>query len=540
METIIELVQLIERHKARDIEVIGYGKGKEISKLNAFYSRMVKKEICDDRGAAALFFGSDPSDLSYRKFKSKFKRRVLNTIFFLNIKQPEFTESNRAYLNCLKEIYAAKILLNRGVVRAAIDLAHKALKRCTYFEFTELSLDLCRMLRTLYSTRYPDSRKFSHYHKLTQSLAAQYELETLAQGYYLFLASNFMGTRASSPKVAEQAKEFVRDLDNHPHNIPSFYYRRYYLQIVTLTAMCGNEYRNALQISKSALEWIDTRPFNAPSVKTFFQFQIIACCTYLREYDEGLKYAQTNLEQERQGSMNWFKNRELYFTLAMHTGNYQEAYLTYLQVVQNQDFKKLDAYHIEQWKIFEAYIVYLKRISKVETALHDSGNGFRLYKFLNEVPLFTRDKLGLNIPILVIQILFSIASGSYVMASNRIVEIEKYCSKYLRKNENYRSDLFIRMLLEIPQANFHESSVNRRIQRWKQKLQEMPLEKANKGRHIEVIPYESLWEMTVASLNSSAYHPSKTAKRIQKFAYAVSEPLPPASKKNKKGKGSGK
>lgn len=526
METIKELVLLIERSKVRKIDVVGYGKGREISMLNEFYSGLVNEEIRDDHEAARLFFQSHPSEPSYRKFKTRFKKRLLNTIFFLNIKQSQFTESNRAYLNCLKEIYAAKILFNRGVVNAAGKLAHKALRQCILFEFTELSLDICKMLRTLYATRCPDSKKFSHYNKLTQVLTAQFEMETQAQGFYLFLASKFMNTRASSPKIAKQAMEFVRILDGYKQKKPSFYYQRYYQQIVTLTAMCCNDYRKALQLSKSALEWIETKPFNAPSVKTFFHFQIIACCTYLQEYDEGLKYSIANLEQETEGSLNWFKNRELSFTLAMHTRNYQEAYLTYLQVVRRPEFKKMDAYNTELWKIFEAYIMYLKAVGKVETEPQETGNNFRLHKFLNEVPIFTRDKQGLNIPILVLQVLFSVANRRYKIAHERIGDIEKYCSRYLRKNETYRSDIFIRMLLEIPLAGFNRFSVSRRVQLWKQKLHEMPLEIAYKGRHIEVIPYEDLWDIAVESLDTTTYQSGKAKQLNQIPTPAVNEPAP--------------
>ena len=105
METIKELVLLIERSKVRKIDVVGYGKGREISMLNEFYSRLVGDQIQDDEEAAQLFFQAHPSEPAYRKFKSRFKKRLLNTIFFLNIKQSQFTESNRAYLNCLKEIF---------------------------------------------------------------------------------------------------------------------------------------------------------------------------------------------------------------------------------------------------------------------------------------------------------------------------------------------------------------------------------------------------------------------------------------------------
>lgn len=534
METIKELIQLFERNKARHIDVIGYGRGLVPSMLNEFYAQMISGNICSDSDAAKYFFQSGPSDQAYRKLKNKFKNRLLNTLFFLNVKQSGYTEINRAYLTCLKEMYAVRILFNRGAVNTAMELAHRVLKQSTFFEFTELSLDACKMLRSLYATRIPDAKKFAHYHSLTKTLTAQCDLESQAQGCYLLLATSFTHSKASSNTTLEQAEAFIQALQEESRNNPSFHFQRYYLQIVTLVAMCQNDYRKAQQVAKEALEWIHTKPFNAPSVKTFFHFQIIACCTYLKDYSEGLRIADLNLLQEKNGSLNWFKNRELCFTLAMHTENYQQAYHIYLQVVYHTEFKRMDISIIEQWKIFEAYVMYLKTIGKVETTPEETGNNFRLGKFLNEVPIFSRDKQGMNIPILILQIMFTIAQRRYEMALNRIEQIKRYCAKYLHKDDTYRSNLFIRMLLEIPRVGFQRTAVARQVQHWKEKLDHLPLEMAQKGRHFEVIPYENLWAMALDSLNTKVYaqnfgHPHKS--RLQ---LPVNDPATPDLKRAKK------
>ena len=48
----------------------------------------------------------------YRQLKSRFKKRLLNTLYFLDINQPANPNYERAYYNCHKDWTLVKILLN--------------------------------------------------------------------------------------------------------------------------------------------------------------------------------------------------------------------------------------------------------------------------------------------------------------------------------------------------------------------------------------------------------------------------------------------
>lgn len=533
METIKELIGVIERNKVKEVEVIGYPHGEKETMLNAFYGKLVSGELETDEQAAAFFFKTDPSDIAYRKLKSKLKTRLLNSVFFMNIKQSNYTELDRAYITCWKEWAAVKILFNRGASRAAADLSLRILKQSALFEFTELSLNICKTLRSLYATSLPDSKKFAYFNQQTKVLSRQWEAEMRAEEFYFLLVSNYIHSRAAQPAVAQQAEAYIREMEPDLQEKPTYRLQRYYYQIKTISYLCRNEYRNAIRVCEEALEVFGRKAFSAPSNITFFHFQIIACCTYLKEYDKGYQIANINLEQERPGSYNWFKNRELSFILAMHTKKYQEAYEIYLQVVHHPAYRQLDALNMEYWKIFEAYVMYLKTIGKIETSPEEYGAGFRVGKFINEVPIFSRDKQGMNIPILIIQILFIIANRRYELAIERMEAVAKYCTRYLRKDDTYRSNLFIRMLLAIPQAGFHQQAVVRNVSRLLDKLKHMPLEIAQKGTQFEVIPYEDLWEMAVDSLHAKIYVAHRR-KPVAMARMAVREPEPVAARNRKK------
>ena len=110
------------------------------------------------------------------------------------------------------------------------------------------------------------------------------------------------------------------------------------------------------------------------------------------------------------------------------------------------------------------------------------------------------DKSGQNIPVLIIQILIQIQQKKYDQLTDKIEAVEKYTTRYLRKDNNYRSNCFIKMLLQIPKQNFERARVEKHTKILLEKLRSMPLERAKQAFEIEIIPYEDLWEMALESI----------------------------------------
>ena len=122
-------------------------------------------------------------------------------------------------------------------------------------------------------------------------------------------------------------------------------------------------------------------------------------------------------------------------------------------------------------------------------------------KFLNSIPIYSKDKRGMNIPILIIQILFLIVKKDYGQLIDRMESIQKYSSRYLRADANIRSNCFINMLLQIPKANFHKIGVERKSQKYYDKLLTNSIKISNQAIEVEIIPYEDLWEFILESLD---------------------------------------
>ncbi|MEM6320059.1 MAG: hypothetical protein AAF960_20470 [Bacteroidota bacterium] len=63
------------------------------------------------------------------------------------------------------------------------------------------------------------------------------------------------------------------------------------------------------------------------------------------------------------------------------------------------------------------------------------------------------------------------------------------------------------MLLKIPISDFHRVGVERRAQKYYDTLLATPIDIANQAMEIEIIPYEDLWEMVLASLEMKLQAP---------------------------------
>lgn len=500
MEIIRDLVDLVSRNKLKSVELLGQAEKGRISMVNSLYFKIASGEFLSDEEAAHYYFGASPADNGYRKLKNRLKNRLINAVFFIDTKQPGYTDWDRAYITCCKEWAAVKILLNRGASKIAIDLALKIFKHAQHFQFSELLVNISKMLRLYYSTRQPDARKLKYYDELHATYVKLWQSENLAEDLYIKLVYSHLFDKNQATSGPSMAKAYYEQLQPLMADHRSYHFLRHVYLLKIAALMSEGNFTETAVACEEAITALGEMEFLAPQALLTFLYQKLVCHIQLKDYPAGRCVVERALELEREGSYNWYKNRELCLLLALHTRNYQEAFNIWQQASQHPSFKQLGQRPDEQWKIYEAWLHFLIFIGKLSPPQEGSSSKFRINKFLNEVPTFSKDKRGMNIPILIIQILFIIAQKRYDLVISRMEAIDRYCSRYLKHDENYRSNVFIRLLLQIPKAHFHPKTVLQRAERHLSLLQQNPLQISPQGHEIEIIPFEDLWEMTVEGL----------------------------------------
>lgn len=503
MEILKELSQIINRNKVKSIEILNPNTK---SKVNTFYQALADGSISDDDEAASKLYPKLPADSSnYRKLKASLKRKMINTLFFIDTKRNNYTDRQAAYYECYKNWAAANILLGKSAYKSCLDLCMKTLRYAKKYEFTELSRDIIKLLRLHYSAQLGDAKNYRKYRNDYEKYDTICLWENKAELYYSDLIVEYVNNKAMKKFLVDAAKEYLAELLPKTEQLSTYRFHLYTKLIQIMASSAENNFQEILVLGQEMETFFRNKKYDAfTPIQISCYYQLMAC-TQLKKFEEGEKVAQRCIDLMDEGSFNWFKYHELYFTLAMHSGAYDTAYSLYKRVHEHPRFKYMPSSLSEIWLIFGAYLSYLKDLGKIGITDDDELHKFKLGRFLNSTPIFSKDKRGMNIAILTIQILFLVSNKQFDKAIDKLDAIEKYCSRYLFHDETIRSYYFIRMLMSMVQGNFHKAAVKRKAGAYLKKLGSVPLEDANQTYKIEVIPYEQLWELAYSSLDMKIY-----------------------------------
>ena len=201
-----------------------------------------------------------------------------------------------------------------------------------------------------------------------------------------------------------------------------------------------------------------------------------------------------------------------YFILSCHERHYKTAYETVHVAIKHKSFKGLHGKIKQLWYINRAFAHFFLQCGKVLLSDEERTRlkKFRIYKFINEVPIYSKDKRGMNISILIIQILFFVWEKKYKKVQLSISSLSRYCKKYLADDDTYRSHCFIKMLVQLAKADFNPIRGQRYAKNFHDKLLARPLATSRQAIEIEIVPYEHLWEMILEMCGRNGNAPKPT------------------------------
>lgn len=494
-----ELTRVIHHNKVKNIELIGKISQKS-SKTQLFYEKIINGEIENDQQAAEYFFNDNEHNRNYKALKNRLSQRLINTSFFIDVKQSNYSEYQKAYYNCWKGMAAAKILFGKSAKNSGTLLLQKIIKPAIKFELTDLIVEASRVLRLQFGSLEGSISEFNFYNKLFKDHTETLTAESLAEEYYAKIATQYINMKSSGTEIYEASIEYFDILKPYLLKFKSLKLHLSARLLLNYGYISIGDYHSCIKNCEEAIRFFRTKDYMPrKAILLIFHHQLV-CYLWLKSFEESQKHIDILNQYLTEGSTNWFSFKHTFFLIAMHTQNYDKALLILEQVLPHKNFKLLPSTLQEKFKIDEAYINYLLLVNQIKSP-PTKLKSFKIKRFLNEVPLFSKAKKGMNIPILIIQVLFLIVYNRGDEAIDRIDAVTKYCNRHLRKDENFRSNCFIKMLLQIPASNFNRVAFERKAQKYRARLQEMSIENSRHSFEIEIIPYETLWELTLDALS---------------------------------------
>lgn len=468
------------------------------SKLLAFWDGIAKGRFSTDEAAASALYNESVESSKYRKLKSDFRDRLLEAVLEIDGNQKSYSDYQRAYYECHKLWTVVRILTGQNANAAAMSVASRLLRQAEKYDFTLLAMDIASYLRTQYGLRESNDRKFREAQELFEKYRLIYDAENQAEVLYTTLIVRYVNNRSAQTDVSKLAGEYWEQICPLMEQYQTYKLQMYGYMIGLMRHTAANDHAQALVACNEAIQFFNNRMYEPRVPLQIFYYQRLICNIQLRQFEEGQESADYCLKIMQEGTFNWFKYRELYLQLSLHTGQFAQAAKVLDETLAHARFEFLPENVKEIWRIYEAFVQYLILAGKAPPR---TGSGkFRLAKFINDTPIFSKDKSGINIAIIVVKLLLLLEERRFSQMLDEVEAVEQYCYRHLRGDNAQRSYCFLKMLLHIPTSGFDPVLSAQKAEKYLQKLRETPLQIANQTHEIEVVPYEMLWEILMESL----------------------------------------
>lgn len=495
-----DLVKTITRNKVKNIEVLG-NPGEEGSMVEALYDAISKDKVQSDEDAVRFLYGKNesPKSQAYLRLKGRLERNLLNTAFFVDVNQPMFNERTKAYYNCYRDFAAAYLLLGREATKPGIDVLEHLLEQTIKYEFVELTAEIASRLRREYS-RVGSATMHERYSKIHREYEEKRRLEMQALEHFENLINYYIVKRSPNEEIHQFASTYYDELYPLAEQADTCQYHYHTAQIGIIKYLSVNDCKSALSICVNSLALLKGRANTNRSVLVATSNQQLACLTQLRIFDtnEGDEAAAFCISLSEEGSFNWFRSHELYLHYCLFARKYDKALNLYRTASKHPKFDSLGGAVRDNWQVYGGYLHLLVALGKLDgTEVEELAGTFRYAKLSNEIEVLAKDKQGMNIPLILLPVIYHLVKGTFDSADISPESLEKYRKRYLDNDMNRRSAAFLNMLIAFAKRDYKSASAEKKIKKELEVLAKEQPQVAGQTFAVEIIPYEDLWEMMV-------------------------------------------
>lgn len=500
MKYLREIAQIVTRYREKNPDLIGNDTSRDdtdyVSKL---YLGLKEGKISSDLDAAQFVYGSARIDTRYTTLKNRLRRKMMNLLFFLDIREKDFSEQLVARYHNAKAIFWMNTLTTFGARSSAIKLAESALKQALKYNFT-LNAIQCSLVLRNYSRFSGSFNQYEKYNQLLNTQLRTFQSEIFAQELYERLTIRFTRSVAEQPDLKDTFLDYLQQLDATAPETHSFTFMMYYYRLKNSALQVGQQYQEAVIICDEAIEYLNKNAHIAYKL-LYGEFlnQKLTCYLYLRQYDEGRQTADAALKLIPEGGANWFVIMEYWFLLEIHTLHFAEAEKVLSQTMSHTRFQFLSDETREKWQLFELYLDFALRQSGIQSSRPDRKR-MDPERFLRTVPTFKRDKRGYNIAILILHVMLLLEQNDFGSIIGRIDALRTYRNRYLQVSTNRRSALFFKMLQIMESNSFDPKMTEQKAMPYFDRMRQRTSDVVEAQDSVQILPFEWLWENIVLML----------------------------------------
>lgn len=495
MKNLIEVSKIVTKKKVKKIEIFDSATlDNNSSKFAEFYESLMAGNFRNDRDAASKLYGCSPTQDKYRQLKSRFRKRLFNTLFFIDVNLPSASGYDRAYFTCNKDWTLVKILASNNAHLTAQDMAKSILTTSLKFKFADIIVNCSRVLRQ-YASEAGDEKLFEVYDQHMKNYAPILDAEMHSEELFQRVLLKYRKKSTEIEELKGALFSYCDDLVSlsEKYESPIITYNMYLVWAYRYEMQ--RDYSSMLEVCERAEQYINDNPnYYQESKLAIFHIKKMIAYLHMQDFRNGRVNVEKSLRTFPEGSKLWFQFLEYYLLLAFHTDNYINAMAIFNRAKNHSKFKNLNYQVQEKWKIYEAYLNYFleSQPDKIAVLRAQAKRAFRLNTFLNNPHIYPKQLRTYTVHQVIAQFLFFLEKGNHQQATDRVERLRGYANKQLTREGQFRMVHFIRLLQQLAKSDYDLRKMSN-TEKYYDRLVATPFMYRGIIQELEIVPFEKLW-----------------------------------------------
>ncbi|MCK6693810.1 MAG: hypothetical protein L6Q97_17150 [Thermoanaerobaculia bacterium] len=484
-----DLAHFIKTSVWRDEELLSVFSVRE-PELLELYRLLWHKNLGTDEAAARAAGWS----LSAYKIRARRLRKCLRDMAVLfDDEKARANAMARNQVEGILETAIMNLLQTRGYRHAPPAIAKRLFRRGVDYDAPVFAVEGLGVLKeTVKDTG--SEKQFITYNRLYWEYRAHADAEARAADCFQWAALPGLRKQSERRQFLEHTRQRLEALAPFKGKTPSYLFHLHYFTVQAQFLLESGDYEGALRCCDEAIAWFVARRYPVAGPLAMFHYKKVPAYILLKRFEAGETAALAGLDYAPDGSDDFFLAYEMYFCLAMHAGQYEQALDIFQTVSLHKRFSQLQGPLREIWHMLGAYLFLAYRFGHLPLP-EKSLPVFKSHRFINDMPAFSRDKEGINVAILIAHLLLQLLEGKTDQLLERVQALDKYRERYLRYPEAERPGLFIKVLTLLPKVNFSAVKFQKKAAPLLRQIAALPRRMTNPAHEPEIIPFENLAEM---------------------------------------------
>ncbi len=478
------------------------------SNYGEFFRNLVSTPSKKDEEIAKKIYKDTYPKTRYKKLKSTFTSRALNTITFLDIESSKLSGLMKAIYRSYKNLFFISTLLRLGSRGAAISLARKTLVLSERYELHHVSVELLEQLRThaMLNGQKTDFKKYAKGLEYAMgALESESKVRTLVQEMEIHSAKSTYIDEKLATKAYAVLEIIKAELNKHD----TYLNRLSLFRLQNMYSQYAGSPSESIKACNAALAYLLIKPHMTPDSRTG-EFLLYKLENYmlLQDDDHATEQILECAAYISEGTNLWFNFREFHFLLLMHTENFQDADRIYFQVTNHDRFAAQSDHIRERWDISKLYLDYFRSSEKRMAAIGALKRSYllRQSRYAERVkifPTYTKDKRGMNVAMLMLNILLLLEGNKNDLVLAQAEALKTYRFTHLKPTNSHQSAILFRLVKLMVKYEFQYDIIIKKAKSLEEQLRNTKPSIGELKEAVLIMPPMLMWQRMKAALEAN-------------------------------------